>query len=60
MIFFYGHFLLPLIQKGQCQLLARYKLLVLVNRLGGLSLHRNNVDRLTDRLDMTIEVYRVC
>ena len=32
--------------------------LVLDNRLGGLSLPRNSVVRLTDRPDMTIAVYR--
>ena len=32
---------------------------VLVNRLGGLSLPRKSVVRSTDRLDMTIYVYRV-
>ena len=31
---------------------------VLVNRLGGLSLPRKRVVRLTDRSDMTIDVYR--
>ena len=31
---------------------------VLVNRLGGLSLHRKSVVRLTDRPDMTLDVYR--
>ena len=31
---------------------------VLVNRLGGLSLPRNSVVRLTDRPDMTLDVYR--
>ena len=31
---------------------------VLVNRLGGLSLLRKSVVRLTDRPDMTIDVYR--
>ena len=31
---------------------------VLVNRLGGLSLSRKSVIRLTDRLDMTLDVYR--
>ena len=31
---------------------------VLVNRLGGLSLPRNNVVRLTDRPNMTLDVYR--
>ena len=31
---------------------------VLVNRLGGLSLPRESVGRLTDRPDMTLDVYR--
>ena len=31
---------------------------VLVNRLGGLSLPRKSVVRLTDRNDMTLDVYR--
>ena len=31
---------------------------VLVNRLGGLSLPRKSVVRLTDGLDMTLDVYR--
>ena len=31
---------------------------VLVNRLGGLNLPRKSVVRLTDRPDMTIDVYR--
>ena len=31
---------------------------VLVNRLGGLSLPRKSVVRLTDHLDMTLDVYR--
>ena len=31
---------------------------VLVNGLGGLSLPRNSVVRLTDRSDMTLDVYR--
>ena len=33
---------------------------VLINRLGGLSLPRKSVVRLTDRPDMTIAVYRGC
>ena len=33
---------------------------VLVNRLGGLSLPRKSVVRLTDRHDMTLDVYRGC
>ena len=35
----------------------KYKNEVLVNRLGGLSLPRKNVVRLTDHPDMTIDVY---
>ena len=31
---------------------------VLVNRLGGLSLPRKSLVRLTDRPDMTLDVYR--
>ena len=31
---------------------------VLVNRLGGLRLPRKNLDRLTARPDMTLDVYR--
>ena len=52
-----GHilsFLLPLIQEGQ----RKYVQKVLVNRLEGLSLPRKSVVRLTDRPDMTIDVYR--
>ena len=33
---------------------------VLVNRLGGLSLPRKSVIRLTDRPDMTLDVYSGC
>ena len=33
---------------------------VLVNRLGGLSLPRKSVIRLTDSPDMTLDVYRGC
>ena len=36
----------------------KYVLEVLVNRLGGLSLPRKSVVRLTDRPDMTLNVYR--
>ena len=32
----------------------------LINRLGSLSLHRKSVVRLTDRPDVTIDVYRGC
>ena len=31
---------------------------VVINHLGGLSLPRKSVVRLTDRLDMTLDVYR--
>ena len=50
-------FLLPLILVS-CQLLAKYFHEILVNRLGGLSLPRKSVVRLTDRPDMTLDVYR--
>ena len=36
----------------------KYENEVLVNRLGGLSLPRKSVVRLTDRPDMTLDVYR--
>ena len=48
-IFFYSHFPILLIEEGQLSVCH----LVLVNRLGGLSLSRNSVVRLTDRPDMT-------
>ena len=38
--------------------LSQYMHKVLVNRLGGLSLPRKSVVRLTDRPDMTLDVYR--
>ena len=38
--------------------LRKYVQEVLVNRLGGLSLPRKSVVRLTDRPDMTLDVYR--
>ena len=44
-------------KKGSCQLLAKDVHEVLVNRLGGLSLPRKSVVRLTDRPDMTLDVY---
>ena len=50
-------FLLPLIQEGQLSVTGESMCtchLVLVNGLGGLSLPRNSVVRLTDRPDMTI------
>ena len=45
-------------KKGSCQLLGKYVHEVLVNRLGGLSLPGKSVVRLTDRPDMTLDVYR--
>ena len=50
----YFRFSFRFFKKGSCQLLAK----VLVNRLGGLSLPRKSVVRLTDRPDMTLDVYR--
>ena len=58
-----GHilsFLLPLFQEGQLSvtgesMCTKYSV---VNRLGGLSLPRKSVVRLTDRSDMTLDVYR--
>ena len=52
-------FHLPLFQEGQLSVYWRkYVHEVLVNRLGGLSLPRKSVVRLTDRPDMTLDVYR--
>ena len=45
-------------KKGSCQLLAKDVHEVLANRLGGLSLPRKSVVRLTDRPDMILYVYR--
>ena len=56
----YFRFSFRFLKKGSCQLLAwrKYVHEVLVNRLGGLSLPRKSVVRLTDRPDMTLDVYR--
>ena len=57
----YFRFSFRFFKKGSCQLLATvcaYVHEVLVNRLGGLSLPRKSVVRLTDRPDMTLDVYR--
>ena len=51
----YFRFSFRFFKKGSCQLLVHE---VLVNRLGGLSLPRKSVVRLTDRPDMTLDVYR--
>ena len=54
----YFRFSFRFFKKGYCQLLAEYVHEVLVNRLGGLSLPRKSVVRLTDRPDMTLDVHR--
>ena len=54
----YFRFSFRFFKKGSCQLLAKDVHEVLVNRLGGLSLPRKSVVRLTDRPDMTLDVYR--
>ena len=56
-------FLLPLIQEGQLSVTGESTCLctkywLMVYRLGGLSLSRKSVVRLTDRPDMTLDVYR--
>ena len=52
-------FLLPLFSRRAIAIYWRnYVHEVLVNRLGGLSLPRKSVVRLTDRPDMTLDVYR--
>ena len=51
----YFRFSFRFFKKGSCQLLAKYVHEVLVNRL---SLPRKSVVRLTDRPDMTLDVYR--
>ena len=54
----YFRFSFRWIKRGSCQLLAKVCAEVLVNRLGGLSLPRKSVVRLTDRPNMTLDVYR--
>ena len=54
----YFRFSFRFFKKGSCQLLAKVLHEVLVNRLGGLSLPRKSVVRVTDRPDMTLDVYR--
>ena len=52
-------FLLPLIQEGQLSVTGESMCTeVLVNRLGGLSLPRKSMVRLTHCHEMTIAVYR--
>ena len=50
-------FLLPLIQEGQLSVTGDVLHEILVNHLGGLSQPRKSVVRLTDRPDMTLDVY---
>ena len=52
----YFRFSFRFFKKGSCW--RKYVHEVLVNRLGGLSLPRKSVVRLTDRPDMTLDVYR--
>ena len=54
----YFHFSFRFFKKGSCQLLAKVCDEVLVNHLGGLSLPMKSVVRLTDRPNMTLDVYR--
>ena len=54
----YFRFSFRFFKKCSCQLLAKVCAQVLVKRLGGLSLCRKSVVRLTDRPDMTLDVYR--
>ena len=54
----YFRFSFRFFKKGSCQLLAKYVHEVLANHLGGLSLPRKSVVRLTDHPDMTLDVYR--
>ena len=51
-------FLLLLFQEGQLSVTGESVHEVLVNCLGGLSLPRKSVVRLTDHPDMTLDVYR--
>ena len=48
----------PLVKKGSFSYGRKYVHEVLVNRLGGLSLPRKSVVKLTDHPDMTLDVYR--
>ena len=56
----YFRFSFRFFKKGSCAVVSywrKYVHEVLVNRLGGLSLPRKSVVRLTDRPDMTLDVY---
>ena len=50
--------LVPFSRRAVVSYWRKYVHEVLVNRLGGLSLPRKRVVRLTDRPDMTLDVYR--
>ena len=54
----YFRFSFRFFKKGSCQLLAKVCARSIINRLGGLSLPRKSVVRLTDCPDMTLDVYR--
>ena len=54
----YCRFSFRFFKKGSCQLLAKVCARSTGNRLGGVSLPRKSVVRLTDRPDMTLDVYR--
>ena len=54
----YFRFSFRFFKKGSCQLLAKVCARSTGYRLGGLSLPRKSVVRLTDRPDMTLVVYR--
>ena len=56
----YLRFSFRFFKKGSCQLLAKVCARSTVNHLGGLSLPRKSVVRLTDHPDMTLDVYRGC
>ena len=57
--YMYFRFSFRWFKKGSCQLLAKVcARSTAVNRLGGLSLPRKSVVRLTDRPNMTLDVYR--
>ena len=53
-----GYFTTRLSRRAVVSYWRKYVHEVLVNRLGGLSLPRKSVVRLTDRPDMTLDVYR--
>ena len=54
----YFHFSFHWYKKGSCQLLAKVCARSTVNYIGGVSLTKKSGVRLTDRHDMTLDVYR--